>query len=103
MMTAGCCVQVGEGVVYVAAGSNPGQFGLQLSNALQVLEQLPNPVTLVYDYVLRIGGMCHSSGHKDFSLSCYQRLRTKPMTQINRGVVGLKLPRKCCTNPVRSL
>lgn len=57
VMRACCFVQVGGGVVYVAAGSNPGQFGLQLSNALQVLEQLPNPLTLVYNYVLRIGGM----------------------------------------------
>ncbi len=50
-------VQVGEGVVYVAAGSNPANFGIQLANALQVIEQVPNPLALVYDYVLQFGGV----------------------------------------------
>ena len=56
-----CCIQVGEGVIYVAAGSNPGHFGMQLAHALQVLEQLPNPLVLIYDYVLQIGGALHRS------------------------------------------
>ena len=57
-LTARVCpgVQVGEGIVYVAAGSSPGHFGTQLANALQVLEQLPNPLMLIYDYVLQFGG-----------------------------------------------
>ena len=62
MMGMDCCVQVGEGIIYVAAGSNPGHFGIQLANALQVLEQLPNPLVLIYDYVLQIGGALHQSG-----------------------------------------
>ena len=41
----------------MAAGSNPGHFGTQLANALQALEQLPNPLMLIYDYVLQFGGM----------------------------------------------
>ncbi len=57
-----CCIQVGEGVIYVAAGSNPGHFGMQLAHALQVLEQLPNPLVLIYDYVLQIGGAFHQFG-----------------------------------------
>ncbi len=58
-LTAGCGfgVQVGEGIIYVAAGSSPGHFGTQLANALQVLEQLPNPLMLIYDYVLQFGGV----------------------------------------------
>ena len=54
-------VQVGEGIIYVAAGSNPGHFGMQLANALQALEQLPNPLVLIYDYVLHFGGILHDS------------------------------------------
>ena len=50
-------MQLGEGVVYVAAGSNPANFGIQLANALQVIEQVPNPLALVYDYVLQFGGV----------------------------------------------
>ena len=42
---------------YVAAGSNPANFGIQLANALQVIEQVPNPLALVYDYVLQFGGV----------------------------------------------
>ena len=49
---------MGEGIVYVAAGSNPGHFGMQIACALQVLEQLPNPLVLIYDYVLHFGGEC---------------------------------------------
>jgi hypothetical protein len=48
--------QVRNGVVYVAAGSDPAQFGQQLGNALQLVEQLPNPIILIYDYVLHIAG-----------------------------------------------
>ena len=44
-------------MVYVAAGSNPANFGIQLANALQVIEQVPNPLALVYDYVLQFGGV----------------------------------------------
>ncbi|CAL5228312.1 g11418 [Coccomyxa viridis] len=51
------CHEVGEGIIYVAAGSSPGHFGTQLANALQVLEQLPNPLMLIYDYVLQFGGV----------------------------------------------
>ena len=43
--------------MYVAAGSNPANFGIQLANALQVIEQVPNPLALVYDYVLQFGGV----------------------------------------------
>ena len=47
---------MGEGIIYVAAGSSPERFGAQLTHALQVLEQLPNPLVLIYDYVLHFGG-----------------------------------------------
>ncbi|CAL8471350.1 g10892 [Coccomyxa elongata] len=45
-----------EGIIYVAAPSDAGQFGHQLANALQLVEQLPNPLFLVYNYVLNIAG-----------------------------------------------
>lgn len=40
----------------MAASSNPAQFGIQLANALQVIEQLPNPLVLLYNYFLQITG-----------------------------------------------
>lgn len=40
----------------MAAPSDAGQFGHQLANALQLVEQLPNPLFLVYNYVLNIAG-----------------------------------------------
>lgn len=52
-------LQLRAGIIYVPAGSDPGQFGHLLGGALQLVEQLPNPVFLVYDYVLHIaGGAC---------------------------------------------
>jgi hypothetical protein len=44
------------GVIYVAAGSDAAQFGHLLGGALQLVEQLPNPLYLVYDYVLNVAG-----------------------------------------------
>lgn len=49
-------MQLHGGVVYVAAGSDASQFGHQLGSALQLVEQLPNPVFLIYDYVLNVAG-----------------------------------------------
>lgn len=54
-------VQLRGGVLYVAAGADPAQFGQQLGSALQLVEALPNPVFLVYDYVLHIAGGQHTS------------------------------------------
>ena len=49
-------LQLRGGIVYVPAGSDPAQFGHLLGGALQLVEGLPNPVFLVYDYVLHIAG-----------------------------------------------
>ena len=43
--------------MYVAAGSNPANFCIQLGSALQLIEQVPNPLALIYDYVLHFGGV----------------------------------------------
>lgn len=40
----------------MAAPSDAGQFGQQLASTLQLVEQLPNPLFLIYDYVLNIAG-----------------------------------------------
>ncbi len=40
----------------MAAPSDAGRFGNQLANALMLVEQLPNPLFLVYNYVLNIAG-----------------------------------------------
>ncbi|CAK0785858.1 hypothetical protein CVIRNUC_009070 [Coccomyxa viridis] len=58
------CNEVGEGVVYVAAGSNPANFGIQLANALQVIEQAAareykrrrrRPAALIIDNAEQLG------------------------------------------------
>jgi len=48
--------QLREGIIYVAAPSDAAQFGQQMASALQLVEQLPNPLFLIYDYVLNIAG-----------------------------------------------
>ena len=66
--------QVRGGVLYVAAGSDPAQFGQQLGTALQLVEQLPNPIFLAYDYVLHIAGGAHPAVTAPVSTSEGSRL-----------------------------
>ncbi|KAK9844498.1 hypothetical protein WJX74_003264 [Apatococcus lobatus] len=47
--------EVPEGVVCVAAGSKPSQFGQDLANAMGLLEALPNPLMLAFDLLTSFG------------------------------------------------
>ncbi|EIE19695.1 hypothetical protein COCSUDRAFT_44528 [Coccomyxa subellipsoidea C-169] len=64
-----------EGVLYVEAPSDAGQFGQQLASTLQLVEQLPNPLFLIYDYVLNIAGGPEQERTSKLS-SCLSALET---------------------------
>ena len=57
-------MQIGSGIIYVSASHKGADFGSRLAEALQLPDQLPNPVRLLYDYALQLG-------HGKKSLLCY--------------------------------